>query len=106
MNANQIRRFDSVRIRNQLRSARIRPWQCLWRPWAPTNDEKNLWIERAHDIASQEFVRGNGVIDRAAVMARVREEAMTAGVGPLTWLWIVSMVIQLVKLLREAMDSK
>ena len=94
------------RFRDQLRSVRIRPWQKLWQAWAPTNDEQDKWIALAEKIAEEEFIRGKGVISLDNVRERMRVHAEHAGVGPLTWLWIASMVIELIKLWREWKENK
>jgi hypothetical protein len=97
------------RFRDQLRSVRIRPWQKLWQAWAPTGDEKERWIAKADQWYTTSVLTDPALGDDkrlAYVTAKLRDEAMGAGVGPLTWLWIASMVIELIKLWREWKENK
>jgi hypothetical protein len=96
------------RFRDQLRSVRIkkRRWYAPWisDPWAPTNDEQDDWIKRA-EACYTTSVLTNPTLSHGErqelVTKNLRAEADQAGVGPMTWLWIASMVIQLVKLWRD-----
>jgi hypothetical protein len=92
------------RFRDQLRSVRVRPWQRLWQPWAPTNEERDKWVALAGMLYARTLFDYTGMTDeerQAYVTSKLRDEAMEAGVGPMTWLWIASMVVQLVRLWRE-----
>jgi hypothetical protein len=95
-------------FRHQLRAVRVkkRDWLPPWtlREWAPTGEEKDRWIKAADGWYTTSVLTDPTLSDdarQAYVTAKLRDEAMEAGVGPLTWLWIASMVVQLVRLWRE-----
>lgn len=96
-------------FRHHLRAIRVRPWQKLWQSWAPTNDERDKWAGLADEAYATSVLLypDNDDGGRARyVTEQMRAKATEAGVGPMTWLWIATMVVELVKLWRDWRETK